>query len=133
MAVPSSILQHTDLREPLRKEVEIPDGSRSRERSRHSRRPRNLNIDSLSRRDRSIEWHLDYRSILRVPIVRRNKTNSRRQVRRRTIRTDSLEAGDVDPAPVRVLTIARRGIPATGSFAHPGRFVVAPRVVIQME
>src|SRR3954463_13456202 len=48
MTVPSGVLEHADLGEPLRDKKEISDRAGARERSRHVGRPGNLNVHRLA-------------------------------------------------------------------------------------
>src|SRR3954453_16412218 len=57
MAIPSAVLEYTDLRKPLSDKEEISDCAGAREGSRHVRRPCDLHVDGLARCDRAIQRH----------------------------------------------------------------------------
>ena len=113
MAVPAGVFEHADLGKPLRDEVEVADRAGARERARHARRPRDLDGDRFAGRDRAVERHLHHGPIVGVAVVRRDEARLRRQVGRLTAgrlprgldrpwRGGEANAGDVDPAPVRL-------------------------------
>ena len=107
MAVPSGILEHADLRKPLRDEVEVADGAGARERARALARPRDLDVDRLARLHRRVERHSITVRSSDVPVVGRDEAEARRHVGRGAA-GDQLQARDLDPAPVVGGTVRRR-------------------------
>ena len=115
MAVPARVLEDADLRKPLREEVVVADRAGARERARHARRPGDLDVDRLAGRHRRGERHLCHRPVVQVAVVGRDEAHGRGDVDRRAARADELQAGDVDPAPVRLGTVRESAAPASAT------------------
>ena len=84
-------------------------------------------------RDRRGERHLGHRPIVYVAIVRRDEAHRRRHVDWRAARADELQAGDINPPPVRLRTLGQLRKAHERDLAHPRRARVPPRVVIEVE
>ncbi len=133
MAVPAGVLEDADLGKPLAEEVVVADRAGAGERPRHARGPGDLDVDRLPGRDRSGERDLRHRPIVHVPVVRCDEAHRRRHVDWRSTRADELQAGDIDPAPVRLRTLGQLREARERDLAHPRRPRVPPRVVIEVE
>ncbi len=141
MAVPAGVFEHADLGKPLRDEIEVADRAGARERARHARRPRDLDGDRFTGRDRAVERHFHHGAIVGVAVVWRDEARLRHQVGRLTAdrlprgldrpwRGGEANAGDVDPAKIRVRALDwRHAAGGRALLAHPRRGRVSPGIV----
>ena len=134
MAVPAAGFEDADLREPVGDQVVVADGAGPRERARHTRYPLDLDVDRLTGSDRRRERHRHHRPVIRIAVVGGDEGCLRRQVDGEAVAGgQESDAGDVNPAPVRLRPVVQREVEAEDPLAHPGRAGVPPGVVVEME
>ena len=130
--VPAGVLEHADFREPLGDKIEIADRAGARERSRHARRPGDLDVDRFARATGRRQRHLHHRPVVGIAVVRRDEAGLGDDVSRDAAARDDPQAGDLDPAPVGLRPLRDVWI-GPGALAHPRRPAVAPGVVVEVE
>ena len=80
VTVPAGVLEHAELREPLRDEEVVADRAGAIERARHACRPLHDNRDRLTWRDRAWKGHDHHRTVIRIPIVGSDEASRRREI-----------------------------------------------------
>ena len=70
VAVPAGVLEHAELRKPLRDEEEVSDCPGPRERAWDPRPPLELDVDGLARGDRRRHRHGEHRPVIEIPVIR---------------------------------------------------------------
>src|SRR5262245_37761382 len=99
MRVPSALLEHTELRKPLRDEVVVSDPSGACERLRDLCRPFHFDLEALVRLDTPVERHRYHGTVLRIAIVGCDEAHVPGHLAHLARRCAYAKGGDVHRAP----------------------------------
>src|SRR6188508_1543619 len=105
MAVPAGVLEHADLRKPLRDEEKVSDCAGPRERSRYVRRPCDLDVHCFTRTHCASQRNLRNGAIRGISVIWRDESKLVGQVTAGAVGADDPKVRDVDPAPVGLLVL----------------------------